>query len=320
MENNVITKELTKEEKAIELLTQENPSVNKNQLTSYINGLKVLGVLHQLSPSQIYHFLRICYDLKLDPLKKEIYAVTFKNRATNATDLTIVVSYLEYIKRAEKDPQYQMPTITTVTTDSSGKALDFNDTYCIFEGQRRNDNFKFRKVFYMREWNKKQGEWTNKPFHMLEKTAMKNGLAWLYPNACANYLPVEETIFNNEGELSDNDIPVQVIESGIEKVAKKPLTKRAVKTLEQFKEATFENKIETLEPIAIEKPTAEEATKAVEDLNAPKIKSIIEAYSFMGYSETDIMEAIENVDLNKSKKEVFEEISAILRDKVVNNE
>lgn len=292
-------------EKAVDLLVADNPAADKKLISLYVNGLKTLGVISQLNESQIYHFLRLCYDLKLDPLKKEIYAVTYKNKE-GGNDLTIVISYLEFIKRAEKDPNYQIPNVTTITTDSNGKRIDFNDIYCIFEGKRKNDTNSFRKVFYMREWNKKQGEWNVKPIHMLEKTAMKNGLAWMYPNACTNFITAEETTFTSTGINPEYESVAPVNSSKVEKVvAPKKTTKKEIKNV-------LENEVV---PIPIPKETTpEEEAKALEDLYAPRAKQIIESFVVMGHTEERVKLAIQQVDLGKPKHEVYELVSQILQE------
>lgn len=199
MNNQIILTKEQKIEKVAEMLKTNYPN-GSNQIKEYLNALEVMGLIKNLEPNQIYHFLRVCIDYKLDPLKKEIYCIPYRNR-DGTTTISIIISYMEYIKKAEQHPKYQVPSVTTYKVDSKGQALPPNQWYCVFEGKRKEDEVPFKRVFYMNEWNKANGEWGTKPIFMLEKTAMKNGLAWMYPDL-KGYLTVEETIYRN-GEILD---------------------------------------------------------------------------------------------------------------------
>lgn len=209
----------TNAEIAAEKLLELYPNGNK-EIKVYIEALESLGLIKQLNPTQIYHFLRICIDYKLDPLKREIFCIPFRNKQ-GSTDISIIISYMEYIKSAEKNDKYQVPTVTTYTKDSNGKELKIAEYYTVFRGKRKGDDDIFERTFYMKEWNKNQGEWITKPIFMLEKTAMKNGLSWMYPEL-KGYISAEETIIKDNGEISDiytKEVTKEV--KAVDKVAKK---------------------------------------------------------------------------------------------------
>lgn len=209
----------TNAELASQKLLEHYPEGNK-EIKAYIEALESLGLVKQLTPTQIYHFLRICIDYKLDPLKREIFCIPFSNKQ-GTTNISIVISYMEYIKSAEKNERYQVPTVTTITKDADGKDLKLGEYYTIFKGKRKGDEDYFERTFYMKEWNKGNGEWITKPIFMLEKTAMKNGLSWMYPEL-KGYISAEETVIRENGEITDiyNKDNVREIKA-VDKVAKK---------------------------------------------------------------------------------------------------
>lgn len=174
---------------------------NERKIKIYLDALDTLGLTKQLSTRQIYHFLRICFEYKLDPLKKEIYCIPFRNKQ-GGTDISIVISYMEYLKSAEKNEKYQVPSVRVIDKDADGNPLKLADWYCEFKGKRKGDDDYFTRIFKMKEWNKGNGEWANKPDFMLCKVAMKNGLAWMYPEL-GGYISAEETIITNEGVVKD---------------------------------------------------------------------------------------------------------------------
>lgn len=292
MQNNIIqTTTETKIEKALQIFEGERnlTEQDKKQLRTYITGLNVLGVIGQLESTQIYHFLRICWDLKLDPIKKEIYAIPFGGK------LSIVISYLEYLKNAENDPRYQAPSITTITTDANGNPLPFGDVHCIFEGKRKGEETTFRKVFYMREWNKKQGEWGVKPLHMLEKTALKNGLTWLYPKATMKFTQAEETIIADTGEvLNDEENISYKVE--VPKKVQAPKPKKTKDIMEAVATQEIIPKAVELAPIGEQQePTIDE----------DKRKDILDCYLALGHSQEVIEKAMIGLDWTLNKGEMF---------------
>lgn len=194
-----------KKEKVLELMGLNPATTEYKQVERYITALQAQGKYHAMSAQQLYTFLSICYTYKLDPLKNEIYAVLRNNPRTGGTDLQITVSFYQYIKSAETHPKYQTPSVTTITTDNDGNKIPIDDYLCIFRGKRTGDEQWFERKFYLREWKALNNPmWQSKPVLMLEKTAMKNGLAWLYPNL-NGYLEIDtDTSFLNINENGDN--------------------------------------------------------------------------------------------------------------------
>lgn len=174
------------------MLDLENSGISQAKQNEYINALKSFGVAQDLSPTQMYYFIKYCHTLNLNPLLKQIHCVIYRGK--NGTIMTPIVSYYEYIKKAEKHPLYQLPELEYVDINPLTKEpLDINDHYIIATVQRKGETTKLRKVFYMREWNKRQGEWLTKPRHMLEVRALKNILAIAFPGEISDYETLQES-------------------------------------------------------------------------------------------------------------------------------
>lgn len=161
------------------LLQQSQIEFDDPRLQDYISSLQAMGIAKNLNANQMYHFLKYCYRLNLDPFLKQVHCVPFRD------DIVPITSYYEYIKRASKHPNYQLPELEWVTTDHEGKELPVKDHKLIASIQRKGDTSTLRKVFYMHEWNLGHGEWAKKPHHMLEVRAIKNLLAVAYPDEVA---------------------------------------------------------------------------------------------------------------------------------------
>lgn len=229
--------QLTKTDLVTEITELFTNGGNPNMLEpvkKYVHSLTVMGIINQLTPNQAYQFIKTAWELKLDPLKKEIYAIP--RNTPEGTVLTITVSYLEYLKRASLDPEFVPPNLKTVTTDDQGKLLPKEYWYCEFEGYLKSrPDYKCNRRFYLREWASKNykgeyfGSWATKPIYMLEKTALKNGLVWLYPKATDL-----DRIFREE----ENGIKISgenVYVENIKDTEEKALTNKPLPVVEQPK-------------------------------------------------------------------------------------
>lgn len=204
----------------MKLFEGEELGVKESQVTEYLNAMRAMGIAKDLNASQTYTFLKYCFTLKLNPLLKQIHCVTYKNR-DGTTTMTPIISYSEYIKKAERSPYYQLPELTMVDRDKDGKLLPLDQVYIIARVKRKGDETTLEKVFYMNEWKKNQGLWLTQPKHMLHVRAMKNILALAYPSELADYEAIDVMyevemdnrknkkfagVFNNE---DDADIKAQ---------------------------------------------------------------------------------------------------------------
>lgn len=158
----------------------ENFEVDNNKLVEYLQALETMVSLPELTPSELYVFLKYCFTLGLNPLFKEIYLVKFKGKNVP------IIAYQEYVKRASRHPNYQLPETQVVMTDANGKPLPKDQIYVIAKVQRKGDNSVFQKVYLMSEWKKNSPIWETQPIDMLQTRAIKNILAIAYPEEVAS--------------------------------------------------------------------------------------------------------------------------------------
>lgn len=207
-----VVKQLTPMEQLKQMFENEQTDINNAQIARYINALKAFGIAQNLTIDQMYYFLSYCHTLKLNPMMREIHCVCYNNR-DGTTSMTPIVSYYEYIKRAEKHPCYQPPNLEWVLKDSDGKELPLMDQYIIGTIQRKGDTSKITKIFYMKEWHKQQGEWIKKPHHMLEVRAIKNLIAVAYPSETSAFETPLESM-----EATQIDVVEPIKESKIKQI------------------------------------------------------------------------------------------------------
>lgn len=172
------------------ILEKDGVEFDIQQVKEIIKALEIKGTLATLQskPDLIIHFLKMCRMLKLNPLLNEIYCIPYNNT------LQVVIDFKQYIARAKSCDGYCGYETILVDRDSSGKELPLSDVYYIVKCKRKDDEFVHTSVYYMKEWNKNIGEWKNKPKYMLEKTAIKNTLAHIFPEALSSFNNVEHDI------------------------------------------------------------------------------------------------------------------------------
>lgn len=176
---------------------KEGFEYERKQIEEILKALDIKGTLTTLQskPDLVMHFLRMCKMLKLNPLLDEIYCIPFNNK------LQIVVDFKQYILRAKQCDGYCGYETILVDRDNTGKPLPLNEIYYIVKCKRKDDEFIHTSIYYMNEWNKGIGEWKTKPKYMLEKTAIKNTLAHVFPEALSHFVNMEhENIVIDEKE------------------------------------------------------------------------------------------------------------------------
>lgn len=198
MENkNKVLNEIQEKNKRIEILTnycqnefvKEGLEYENKDIAKLLNTMEIKGLLKNLQskPDLIVYFVKMCSTLKLNPLLNEIYAIPYNNT------LQIVVDFKQYIARAKNCEGYCGYETILVDKDSEGKDLPLNQVYYIVKCKRKSDEFIHTSIYYMNEWNKNIGEWKSKPKYMLEKTAIKNTLAHIFPEALSHFVNAEST-------------------------------------------------------------------------------------------------------------------------------
>lgn len=165
----------------------------EQQIKQLLSAMELKGILTPnliKNPKAIVYFLRMCIQLKLNPLMNEIYAIPFGN------SLQIIIDYKQYILRAKQCEGWNNFENTCVDRwrDNEGREHLFplNECYHIVKCRRKGDEFIHTSIYYMNEWKKDTPQWNKSPKYMLEKTAIKNTLAHIYPEALAQFVNVDQ--------------------------------------------------------------------------------------------------------------------------------
>lgn len=178
----------------------EGIDAGKKEIKQLLRAMEIKGLLIPSliqNPQAIVYFLKMCKTLRLNPLLNEVYAIPYKNT------LQVIIDFKQYIARAKNSEGYCGYETILVDKDSEGKDLPLNQVYYIVKCKRKDDEFIHTSIYYMNEWNKGIGEWKTKPKYMLEKTAIKNTLAHIFPEALANFVNFEgeATIIDKEEQI-----------------------------------------------------------------------------------------------------------------------
>lgn len=158
-----------------------------------INYLKHTGA--KCTDNQLAQFIDVCCAWKLDPTKKEVYAVPYGDK------FNVLIGYEVYIKRAEASGRLAG---WKVWTEGSG-----NDLVAKIEIRRKDWQEPFVHEVYFAEYNQNTPIWKSKPRTMIKKVAIAQGFRLAFPDVLggmpytADELPAEMT-----GEKVINITPI----------------------------------------------------------------------------------------------------------------
>jgi phage recombination protein Bet len=115
-------------------------------------------------------FINIAKSFGLNPFKKEIYAVSYKN------NFNIIVGYEVYIKRAERTGKLAGWKAWTEGSIQNG------DLKACVEIKRKDWNDPFYHEVYFDEYNQNNMIWNSKPRTMIKKVAIAQGFRLAFPD------------------------------------------------------------------------------------------------------------------------------------------
>jgi len=149
--------------------------VKQEQLVEMIKVL--FPQLREISDLEILKALALAKKLGLDPLKREVYFLPFKST------VQIVISYLEYVKRAERSGKLDGWTVK-LGKDEFGEFAEV-------EIYRKDWSNPFRWKVYLNEVRKDTPSWKTMPLFMLRKVAISQAFRLAFPEETSE-LPLEE--------------------------------------------------------------------------------------------------------------------------------
>lgn len=203
------------------LNTKYGFDVTEKQLRVLLSSFDAMGITKSIGHNKqwVLLFIRMCLMYNKNPEKKEIYAITFRDRRNNSETFSIVISYFEFIKRAMKSPNFQgysaklinEKQVGWISTEGDDKSqwipkmepLPASEIRVVFSCRPKNWDRDYVEVFYLREWNKNINQWATQPIPMLQKTAIKNGLAKCFPFEVGELLNIENDFKNIDDEINE---------------------------------------------------------------------------------------------------------------------
>lgn len=169
-----------------------------NELT--IQNKEVLQIAEQylaatgcnLPAEQKTQFLNICMAYGLNPFKREIYAIPYKDK------FNVIVGFETYLKRAERTGKLDG---WKVWTEGSGA-----DIKAVVEIHRKDFSMPFVHEVYLCEYSTGQAMWAKAPKTMIKKVAISQGFRLCFPDELGGLPYTHEEII----ETLENDTANQI--------------------------------------------------------------------------------------------------------------
>lgn len=169
--------------------TTEQNEVTQALLLDYLKTMN-----KGLNEQQTKQFLAVAGTFGLNPWKREVYAVTFKNK-DGSTDMSIVTGYETYIKRAEMNPNYDGYDIEFKGSFKKGKVtkqgkngswqvdalVPVGEVSCVCTVYRKDRSHPIVEEVFFDEYDKGNSMWQEKPRTMLKKCAIVSAFRKAFP-------------------------------------------------------------------------------------------------------------------------------------------
>jgi len=225
--------------------------------------------LQSVNDVEIKKAISLAKHLGLDPTKKECHFVPFKG------SLQLVVSYTEYLKRAERSGKLNGWNVVVGT--------DEIDIYAETTIYRKDWEHPLRWRVYISEAKKDTPSWKSMPIFMLKKVCIAQAFRLAFPEE-TSLLPLEEAEFTSEPTIDE--------------IAKETAKEAATEEVEdEIKYTITEGQIKRLWAIAY--ATAKE-NKLSNEVAESVVRSVLSEYG---------LEHTKDID-KKDYEEIIEKIKA----------
>ena len=183
-----------------------------------------------LNPQQKKLFVALAVHNQLDPFKREIHAIPYKDKEGKVS-LSVVTGYEVYLKRAERSGKLDG---WKVWTEGQGDALK-----AIVEIRRKDWKEPLKHEVMFKEYNLGRSLWTSKPVTMIKKVAIAQGFRLAFPEELGG-IPYTADEIDTEPVKTEPPIEAEVVEPEPEK----PKTKNFdfLKSMSDAKKALGEEK------------------------------------------------------------------------------
>lgn len=192
-------------------------STAQNEVTQALLMDYLKTITDQLDDNQRMQFCAVAQAFNLNPFKREIYATTYRDKNTGKTNMSIVVGYEVYLKRAEMNPNFD-------GFETEFRKDNERGICCTCTVYRKDRQHPTKSTVYMNEYSTGRSLWQSKPMVMLEKVAICTAFRRSFPTDFGGipYAP-EELSQTTEERLQQQGLT----EVKAEKVEKSPEDKSA---------------------------------------------------------------------------------------------
>ncbi len=142
-------------------IKNENQIDFKSKATEWLQSMGT-----QLPPAQTKNFLELCEAFKLNPFKREIYAVGYGNK------FSIITGYEVYLKRAER----------TGKLDGWQCVANNEGTKAKITIWRKDWSHAFEHEVFMSEVRQNSPIWQKMPIFMMKKVCTEQGMRLCFPD------------------------------------------------------------------------------------------------------------------------------------------
>ncbi|UTW43140.1 phage recombination protein Bet [bacterium SCSIO 12844] len=146
----------------LQVVNYKSPVVTEQQLKTYLSSMG-----SNLKPEHQTQFIELAKAFNLNPFKREIYGVSYKD------NFNIIVGFEVYLKRAEASGQLEGWRAWTEGNKPDLKA-------CV-EIKRRDWSEPYYHEVYFEEYKQENKMWSTKPRTMLKKVAIAQGFRLAFP-------------------------------------------------------------------------------------------------------------------------------------------
>jgi phage recombination protein Bet len=208
---------------------KKTESVSNEQLVSFLDAM---GLSKSLSDGEKTTFLTIAKEFQLNPFKREVYCSKYGNG-----DITIIVGFEVYLKRAERSGLLDGWKVITEGTGDETKA--------VITIWRKDRKFEFVHEVFLKEYIQRKSDgtttkfWKEKPITMIKKVAMAQGFRLCFSDELGGMPYTSEEMPDKTEEIAtvvivepikklianeDFAKAIELIKTGNEKAYKKILT------------------------------------------------------------------------------------------------
>ena len=151
-----------------------------------------------LTPAQFNLFVATARECCLNPVKREVYAVTYNDYKSGEKKMNIITGYEVYLKRAERTGKLNG---WECHTDGQGQQMK-----AVVTIDRKDWEHPFKHEVYMSEYNTGKSLWSTKPITMLKKVAMAQAFRLAFPDELGG-MPYTSDELGTEEQTERNVTP-----------------------------------------------------------------------------------------------------------------